>query len=106
MAVNFQKISDVIGKAGQMTNTAFNTATNITNAVHAMKNGGTTKKTTNTSNYVAPTGLPPTIVYQQPATGTGTGVTVAMADSTKKMLIYGGIAVVGLIAVTMILKKR
>ena len=104
MAVNFQKISDVIGKAGQITNTAFNTATNITNAVHAMKNGGTTKTTTNTSNYVAPTGLSPTIVYQQPATGTG--VTVAMADSTKKMLIYGGIAVVGLIAVTMILKKR
>lgn len=105
MAVNFQKISDVIGKAGQITNTAFNTATNITNAANAMKNGGTTKKTTNTSNYVAPTGLPPTIIYQQPATG-GTGVTVAMADSTKKMLIYGGIAVVGLIAVTMILKKR
>lgn len=105
MAVNFQKISDVIGKAGQITNTAFNTATNITNVANAMKNGGTTKKTTNTSNYVAPTGLPPTIIYQQPATG-GTGVTVAMADSTKKMLIYGGIAVVGLIAVTMILKKR
>lgn len=106
MAVNFQKISDVIGKAGQITNTAFNTATNITNAVNAMKNGGTTKTTTNTSNNVAPTGYSnPTVIYQQqPATGTG--VTVAMADSTKKMLIYGGIAVVGLIAVTMILKKR
>lgn len=108
---DFQKVMTNINNGLTATQSLVSTATNTAAAIKQLRSGSTASKSTTTSTPAASTAkttttaaATPTIIYQQqPAQQAGTNVSIS-AD-TKKLLIYGGIGVVGLIAVMMLMRK-
>lgn len=99
---DFQKVMTNINSGLTAAQSLVSTATNTASAIKQLRSGSTASKSTaKTTTTAAAT---PTIIYQQqPAQQAGTNVSIS-AD-TKKLLIYGGIGVVGLIAVMMLMQK-
>lgn len=107
---DFQKVMTNINSGLTAAQSLVSTATNTASAIKQLRSGSTASKSTTTSTPAASTAktttaaATPTIIYQQqPAQQAGTNVSIS-AD-TKKLLIYGGIGVVGLIAVMMLMRK-